>query len=78
MSSHSIRISADLLRDHQVTRNGASDDALAVPEAELCAHKRTQQQRDIASITAGQSTNEAMSWFSGGRARRAKAVNSPL
>lgn len=48
------------------------------PEAKLRAHKRAQQQRDIASITSGQSSNEEMSWFSRSRARRAKAIDSPL
>lgn len=57
----------------------AEGKALAsVPEAALWAHKRNRQRLDIATIEAGRSTNEAMSWFSGGRARRAKAKNSPL
>lgn len=47
-------------------------------EAALWAHRRAQRRRDITSIEAGRSTNEAMSWFSGGRARRAKARNSPF
>lgn len=52
--------------------------AQTVPEAQLWAFKRAQQKRDIASIAAGRSTNESMSWFSGGRARRATAVDSPF
>ena len=48
------------------------------PHAQLWARKRAQQQRDIARISSGQSDNAAMSWFSGGRAWRAKAVNSPF
>jgi hypothetical protein len=48
------------------------------PEAQLWSVKRAQQQRDLASITSGRSDNEAMSWFSGGIARRAKAVDSPF
>jgi hypothetical protein len=39
--------------------------AHAVPEADLWAFKRAQQQRDVANI-------------SGGRARRAKAIDSPF
>lgn len=75
MSSNSVQNSAELFELAQRQQNG---DVPAVPEAQLWAHKRAQQQRDIPSIAAGQSTNEAMSWFSGGRARQAKAVNSPL
>jgi hypothetical protein len=48
------------------------------PEAQLWSVKRAQQQRDLASITSGRSDNEAMSWFSGGIARSAKAVDSPF
>jgi ParD-like antitoxin of type II bacterial toxin-antitoxin system len=45
---------------------------------DLWAAKRAQQARDIAAIEAGRASNESMSWFSGGRARRAKAIKSPL
>ncbi|MBL8287372.1 MAG: hypothetical protein JNL85_05245 [Rubrivivax sp.] len=47
-------------------------------ENALWAAKRTQQARDIAAIQAGRASNESMSWFSGGRAKRAKAIDSPL
>jgi hypothetical protein len=75
MSTDSDRISAELL---ELGQHQPSSDVPTVPEAQLWTHKRAQQQRDIASIAAGRSTNEAMSWFSGGLARQAKAVNSPL
>ena len=52
--------------------------ARSLPESALWAAKRAQQARDIAAIQSGKSSNESMSWFSGGRARRAKAINSPL
>ena len=48
------------------------------PEGVLWAAKRAQQARDIAAIESGQASNESMSWFSGGRARRAKAIDSPF
>ncbi len=60
------------------TRDEAPTHQHARPEAELWARKRAQQQRDIASIEQGQATNASMSWFSGGRGRRAKVKNSPL
>jgi hypothetical protein len=44
----------------------------------LWSAKRAQQARDIAAVESGQASNESMSWFSGGRARRAKAIDSPL
>ncbi|HSW04736.1 TA system antitoxin ParD family protein [Aquabacterium sp.] len=65
------------LTGHAV-RAQAEASVASAPEAQLRAHKRAQQQRDIASIAAGHSSNEAMSWFSASRARRAKAINSPL
>lgn len=49
-----------------------------VPESALWAVKRAQQARDIEAVASGKVPNEAMSWFSGGRARRAKAIDSPL
>jgi ParD-like antitoxin of type II bacterial toxin-antitoxin system len=60
----------ELLRGDQAARKGS--------ERALWAAKRAQQARDIAAIEAGRASNESMSWFSGGRARRAKAIKSPL
>ncbi|MCW5637091.1 MAG: hypothetical protein KIT17_27425 [Rubrivivax sp.] len=41
------------------------------------AAKRARQARDIAAIESGDASNESMSWFPGGRARRARAIKSP-
>jgi hypothetical protein len=49
-----------------------------LPESALWAAKRAQQARDIEAVESGKAGNESMSWFSGGRARRAKAIDSPL
>lgn len=57
-------------------RGGAEADRRS--EAALWADKRARQARDIAAIESGTATNASMSWFSGGRARRAKAIGSPL
>lgn len=65
------------LPSQAVPRRTMTSEASA-PEAQLRAHKRAQQQRDIASIAAGQSSNQAMSWFSASRARRARAIDSPF
>ncbi len=75
MNMPPVRISAGLFELAQRQETG---DVTTVPERQLWAHKRAQQQRDLDNVAAGRSTNEAMSWFSGGRARQAKAVNSPL
>ena len=82
MSSNSIRISADLFEQAQrqgevlsrCGENGASESS----DSALWAAKRAQQARDIAAIESGKESNESMSWFSGGRARRATAIDSPL
>lgn len=60
----------ELLRSQTATRE--------VPESTLWAAKRAQQARDIAAVESGKASSESMSWFSGGRARRAKAIDSPL
>jgi hypothetical protein len=60
----------ELLHGDKATRNP--------PESTLWAAKRAQQARDIAAIESGRASNESMSWFSGGLARRAKATKSPL
>jgi ParD-like antitoxin of type II bacterial toxin-antitoxin system len=52
--------------------------ARTLPEDQLWATKRAQQARDIAAVESGVASNESMSWFSGGRARRARALKSPL
>lgn len=60
----------ELLRRERLSRPGS--------EHALWATKRTLQARDVAAIDSGRATNESMSWFSHGRARRAKAIDSPL
>ena len=57
---------------------GGGTAQLQPTEHALRSDKRAQQARDIAAIQSGRATNESMSWFSGGRARRAKAIDSPL
>lgn len=47
-------------------------------ESTLWAAKRAQQARDVAAVESGKASNQSMNWFSGGRARRAKAIKSPL
>jgi hypothetical protein len=49
-----------------------------VPEAELWATKRARQARDIQALREGKLTNAQTSWFSGGRGKALKAINSPL
>lgn len=46
-------------------------------EQELWAHKRQQQRWDMESLRTGRATEDQMSWFSGGRARACRLVNSP-
>lgn len=48
-----------------------------VSEDALWSCKRAKQARDLEMIRSGRATNEQMSWFSGGLAKAAKAVNSP-
>jgi len=55
----------------------AHEQAHASSEKELWALKRQQQKKDLASIQSGRHSAASMSWFSGGRARGAKLVDSP-
>jgi len=48
-----------------------------VSEKQLWAQKRDQQKRDIEALKTGQATENDMSWFSGGRARACRLVDSP-
>jgi hypothetical protein len=80
LESSGLTVSELVMVLQGTSQSGAAHDVQAqvVPEADLWAFKRAQQKRDIASIAAGRSTNDSMSWFSGGRARRAKAIDSPF
>jgi len=46
-------------------------------EKDLRAYKRARQALDLESVRSGSATSEQMSWFSGGRARAARLVDSP-
>lgn len=46
-------------------------------DAKLWAFKRQRQQADLATAQAGGLTQDQLSWFSGGKARVVKLVNSP-
>lgn len=46
-------------------------------EQDLRAHKRQQQARDLESLRPGRASETQMSWFSGGRARACRLINSP-
>lgn len=48
-----------------------------VSEAELVEFKRERQAADIRAVAEGRATNDQMSWFSGGRARAKKLIDSP-
>lgn len=69
-SGVSVAELVDLLRGDSALRNPT--------ERALWAAKRAQQARDIAAVESGKAAHESMSWFSGGRAGRAKAIDSPL
>ena len=60
---------AQLLRGSQQAR---------MAESELWAFKRERQAKDLAQVRSGVVASEQMSWFSKGRAKKAKLVNSPL
>ncbi len=48
-----------------------------VAEEKLWAYKRQKQLRDLEQLEAGFATEDQMSWFSGGRARACRLLNSP-
>lgn len=68
----SIADMATLLRGGEVQR-----EETVASEQELWAFKRKRQAQDLKSVRAGRQPADAMSWFSGGKAKAAKLVNSP-
>lgn len=48
-----------------------------VAEEERWAHKRENKRQDLEQLKAGLATEHQMSWFSGGRARGCRLLNSP-
>lgn len=54
----------------------SADQAEISDESELWAHKRQRQRRDLGRLQAGLATEDEMSWFSGGRARACRLLNS--
>jgi predicted homoserine dehydrogenase-like protein len=57
--------------------NPAQESAHPASEEELWALKRQQQSRDLDSVRSGQHSAASMSWFSNGRAKNVKLVDSP-
>lgn len=47
-------------------------------EASLWAHKRVRQEADLRKLEGGDATTSEMSWFSGGRARKARIPGTPF
>mgnify|MGYP000429108815 CR=1 FL=1 len=71
-------------RDRRVAATTQGDAAIAselevefVSEQHLWAFKREQQRRDIAALESGRLTENDTSWFSGGRARAFRLIDSP-
>lgn len=60
---------AELLRAH-AGAGGAAD-------AELWQFKRERQKADLRSARSGRVSQEQLSWFSGGKARRLELIGSP-
>ena len=46
-------------------------------DARLWAFKRQHQKADLESARSGRVTQDQLSWFSGGKARKFKLINSP-
>lgn len=56
---------------------GGEEGAQASSEQSLWAFKRAQQARDIEAVAHGRASTAQMSWFAGGKAKRAKLTRSP-
>lgn len=64
---------ADLLRAGRASPHAATGTTLQ----DLWAFKRQRQAADLRNVAAGRASNADMSWFSGGKARAARLVDSP-
>ena len=54
-----------------------TDERAAQGDARLWAFKREQQQADLENARSNRVTQDQLSWFSGGKARKLKLVDSP-
>jgi hypothetical protein len=65
--------------DEPAPAEAKCSDAVVIetPEDELWAQKRARQAKDLEMVRSGRATNAQMSWFSDGRAKAARAVDSP-
>lgn len=59
------------------TAEESAADVETVTELLQWAHKRERQRKDLAALQAGRTNENEMSWFSGGRARACRLLNSP-
>ncbi len=62
---------------HVAVAGGCPQKTEFVDEQRLWAQKCDQQNRDLDNLSAGRATEDQMSWFSGGRARSCRLINSP-
>lgn len=74
-----LRDAAALLqgRAQVAVSSQGQEESTVVAEADLVKFKRERQAADIRAVEEGRATNEQMSWFSGGRARSRKLIDSP-
>lgn len=69
----SVAEMAELLR----SRTAVERDATGASEQDPWAFKRKLQARDLRHARAGRLSGSQLSWFSGGKAKAARLVNSP-
>lgn len=64
--------------ESEQSKSGFQTDGIVRPgDCPLWDFKRARQRSDMEATQAGRLSFDQLSWFSGGRARRAKLVNSP-
>lgn len=76
-----VRLERSSQRDHSSHQPAADSSAglgeLCVPESALWRRKRENQKRDMEALAQGLVTEDELSWFSGGRTKQFKLVDSP-
>lgn len=68
---------ANQAKDEQSKSGFQADGVVRLGDCPLWDFKRARQRSDMEAEQAGRLSFDQLSWFSGGRARRAELVNSP-
>jgi hypothetical protein len=77
MSSKSVRIDSMIVEAARSEGILRSEHLAGAGDEDLWRFKRQRQEADLAALVEGRVTQDQLSWFSGGKARKLKVIDSP-